>query len=53
MPDKMEAQLKAEVERDHPDWPQERKDKYIYGTLRNAGWRPHVLRSRRAQEHKQ
>lgn len=40
MPKQMEKDLKREVEKKHPDWSQERKDAYVYGTMRKTGWKP-------------
>lgn len=40
MPKAEERKLKQEVEKLHPSWPQERKDAYVYGTLRKGGWKP-------------
>jgi hypothetical protein len=37
---KMHAGLVATVNRKHPDWSQERKDAYVYGAKRKAGWKP-------------
>lgn len=33
MPKKMHDKLKREVEKEHPSWSQEHKDKYVYGTM--------------------
>jgi len=38
MPEALERKLKAQV-RNKP-WSEERKNAYIYGTLRNTGWVP-------------
>jgi len=40
MPAKLERELRAEVNRLHPNWSEERKDTYVYGTLRKTGWTP-------------
>jgi len=40
MPEKLERQLKAQVARKHPGWSKERKNAYIWGTLRKTGWKP-------------
>ena len=40
MPKKLEQKLKRQVEKEHPGWSEERKDKYVYGTLRKTGWVP-------------
>lgn len=40
MPIALVRQLKAVVKRLHPDWSEERKNAYIFGTLRKTGWRP-------------
>lgn len=40
MPKKLERQLKRQVNQDHPNWSEERKDAYVYGTLRKTGWKP-------------
>jgi hypothetical protein len=36
----MERRLWAEVNRDHPDWPEERKRAFVFGSKRRAGWKP-------------
>ncbi len=38
MPKKMERELKREVA--GKNWSKERKDAYVYGTLRKTGWKP-------------
>lgn len=43
MPDKwerLESKLWAQVNRDHPDWSDERKRRYVFGAKRRAGWKP-------------
>jgi hypothetical protein len=40
MPEKMEKELRKEVEKKHPNWSKEKKDAYIYGTMRKTGWSP-------------
>jgi hypothetical protein len=40
MPKRLEKELRARIRRLHPKWSQERKDAYIYGTLRKTGWVP-------------
>jgi hypothetical protein len=40
MPKALEEQLKRNVNQKHPEWSKERKDAYVYGTLRRTGWRP-------------
>lgn len=40
MPEKLERELRREVEQKHPNWSPERKDAYVYGTLRKTGWTP-------------
>lgn len=40
MPKEKERKLRRQVNRDHPDWSQERKDAYVYDTLRKMGWKP-------------
>lgn len=40
MPAALERKLKRKVGEEHPDWSQERKDAYTYGTLRKTGWKP-------------
>lgn len=55
MPKKMEEDLKREVNSKHPNWSQERKDKYVYGTMRKTGWIPstqkkHRIRIRRKKK---
>jgi len=38
MPKALEQKLKRQVA--DKDWPQERKDAYVYGTMRKTGWKP-------------
>jgi hypothetical protein len=38
MPKKLEQRLKKEVAK--KNWSQEKKDAYVYGTLRKTGWKP-------------
>jgi len=38
MPEKLERELKAKAAK--KDWSEERKDAYVYGTLRKTGWKP-------------
>lgn len=40
MPKALERKLKRQVNREHPNWSEERKDAYVYGTLRKTGWKP-------------
>ena len=42
MPKDEERRLKAKVNKDPKmkKWSQERKDAYVYGTLRKQGWKP-------------
>jgi hypothetical protein len=37
---RMEQHLKDSVQKYHPDWPEEKKDREIYGVMRKAGWKP-------------
>ena len=46
MPDKMERELRKEANK-HKDWPEERKDKYVYGAMRKAGWTPSTQKKRK------
>ena len=39
MPEKLEKELKKKVAQ-KKNWSQERKDHYVYGTLRKTGWKP-------------
>lgn len=39
MPKKMEKELRKEANK-HKDWSKERKDAYVYGTMRKTGWKP-------------
>ena len=39
MPEDLERKLWAEAN-SHKDWSDERKRRYVYGTLRNTGWTP-------------
>lgn len=38
MPKAMERKLKREVAK--KNWSKERKDAYVYGTMRKTGWKP-------------
>jgi hypothetical protein len=38
MPEKLERKLKAQAAK--KNWSEERKDRYVYGTLRKTGWKP-------------
>lgn len=40
--DEKRAELRREVEQKHPNWSEERKRRYIYGTLRKLypNWEP-------------
>ena len=38
MPEMMEKELKKEVA--SKDWSEEKKNAYIYGTMRKTGWKP-------------
>ena len=40
MPKQQERELWALVNRLHPNWSRERKEAYVYGTLRKRGWKP-------------
>ena len=39
MPKAMERALKKQAAK-HKGWSKERKDKYVYGAMRKAGWVP-------------
>ena len=39
MPKELERKLKAEANK-HKDWSKERKATYVYGALRQTGWKP-------------
>ncbi len=43
MPKALEQKLERQVS--GKDWSQERKNAYIYGTLRKTGWKPRKQRS--------
>lgn len=47
MPKQMEEELKREVNSKHPDWSQERKDAYVYGTMRKTGWVPSTQKKKK------
>jgi hypothetical protein len=47
MPKKMERKLRAQVNKSHPSWSKERKDAYVYGTLRKTGWTPSHQKKRK------
>lgn len=49
MSKKLERELKRRAAK-HKDWSQERKDAYVYGTLRDTGWKP--KREKRAKHSK-
>lgn len=36
MPKAVEEQLKRDVNQKHPEWSKERKEAYVYGTLRRV-----------------
>ena len=36
MPKKLHDKLKREVEKNHPSWSEEHKNKYIYGTIKKV-----------------
>ena len=38
MPDKLKQQLKKQVR--NKNWSKEKKNAYVYGTLRKTGWKP-------------
>jgi len=38
MPKRLENKLKKDVAK--KNWSQEKKDAYVYGTLRKTGWKP-------------
>jgi len=38
MPEELERRLRRQVA--NKNWPQERKDAYVYGTMRKTGWEP-------------
>ena len=40
MPEELEKELWATVNRDHPDWSDKRKRAYVFGVLRDTGWEP-------------
>jgi len=53
MPEELERKLRYQVNRDHPNWSQERKNAYIYGVLRKTGWVPsHQRAAIRRRAHK-
>ncbi len=39
MPKALERKLRAQANK-HKDWSDERKDAYVYGSLRKTGWTP-------------
>jgi len=47
MPEELERKLRAQVNREHPNWSEERKDAYIYGTLRKTGWVPSTQKKKK------
>ena len=48
MPEKLERELWVKVNRLHPNWSDERKRAYVYGALRNTGWRPSTQRKKKS-----
>jgi len=50
MPAKLERELRAEVNRLHPNWSEERKDAYVYGTLRKTGWVPSTQKKKKSNK---
>lgn len=40
MPKALEIKLRRQVNREHPNWSEARRDAYVYGTLRKTGWVP-------------
>jgi hypothetical protein len=48
MPEALERKLKQEVA--GKNWSEERKDAYVYGTMRKTGWKPRSQKS--AKYHK-
>jgi hypothetical protein len=38
MPKALEAQLRKEVEK--RDWPEKRKNAWVFGIMRKTGWKP-------------
>lgn len=49
MPKALEEQLKRNVNNRHPDWSKERKDAYVYGTIRKVE-RKHRLKAARKKK---
>ena len=45
MPAEMERALRARANK-HKNWSQERKDAYVYGTMRKTGWTPSTQRKK-------
>lgn len=39
MPKQLEEKLRRQADK-HPAWSKERKDAYVFGTMRNTGWVP-------------
>ena len=39
MPKKLERKLRVQANK-HKSWSKERKNAYVYGSLRKTGWRP-------------
>lgn len=39
MPNELERKLKKQAAK-HKSWSKERKNTYVYGTMRDAGWKP-------------
>jgi len=39
MPKELHDKLRRDVNENHPDWPESRKQAYIYGTMAMMGWR--------------
>jgi hypothetical protein len=51
MPAAMERKLKKQAAK-HKGWSKERKDAYVYGTLRKTGWVPTTQRKHRKKAKK-
>jgi len=49
MPKAFERKLKRDVNKKHPGWSKEKKDAWVYGTLRKTGWVPSTQKKPRTK----
>ena len=51
MPKKLEKDLRKQANK-HKDWSEERKNAYVYGTLRKTGWTPSTQKKKKKKKNK-